>query len=230
MEIYAAQVDCIDQNIGKLVAKLKETGQFDNTLILFMSDNGCSAEGGPGGFSQGKKNAPIGTGLSYASVGLEWANVSDTPFCKFKQYTNQGGIATPFIAHWPAGISSKGETRQSIGHVIDIMPTLLEVSGAEYPERVDGKDIKPYEGVSLVPYFKSDSAAKERDLFWEHFGRKAVRRGDWKAVSAEKKTWQLYHLKDDPAELNDLSAKEPAKTTEFIELWQTWAKRCDVLK
>ena len=230
MEIYAAQVDCIDQNIGKLVAKLKETGQFDNTLILFMSDNGCSAEGGPGGFSQGKKNAPIGTGLSYASVGLEWANVSDTPFSKFKQYTNEGGTATPFIAHWPAGISSKGEKRQSLGHVIDIMPTLLEVSGAEYPKQVDGKDIKPYEGVSLVPYFKSDSAAKERDLFWEHYGRKAVRRGDWKAVSSDRKTWHLYNLKDDPTELNDLSSKEPEKTIQLKELWQTWAKRCDVLK
>lgn len=230
MEIYAAQVDSIDQNIGKLVAKLKEAGQFDNTLILFVSDNGCSAEGGPGGFDQGKKDAPIGTGLSYSSVGLEWANVSDTPFRKFKQYTNEGGIATPFIAHWPAGISSKGEIRQSLGHVIDIMPTLLEVSGAKYPNQVDGKDIKPYEGVSLVPYFKSDSAARERNLFWEHYGRKAVRRGDWKAVSSDRKTWQLYNLKDDPTEMNDLSAKEPAKMTEFEELWQAWAKRCDVLK
>jgi len=230
MEIYAAQVDCIDQNIGRLVAKLKETGQFDNTLILFLSDNGCSAEGGPGGFSKGKKDAPIGTGLSYASVGLEWANVSDTPFRKFKMHTHEGGTATPFIAHWPAGITNKGEIRKTVGHVIDVMPTLLDVAKADYPKQVAGKEIKPHEGVSLMPSFKSDAAGSERTLYWEHFGKKAVRRGDWKAVSGEKNTWHLYHLKDDPSELNDLAKNEPAKLKEFKELWQTWAKRCDVLK
>lgn len=207
MEIYAAQVDCIDRNVGKLVAKLKELGQFEDTLILFLSDNGCSAEGGPGGFSTGKKGAPLGSALSYASVGLEWANVSDTPFRKFKMYTHEGGIATPLIAHWPAVIKTKGELRHSAGHVIDIMPTLVEVSGAEYPEAIDGENIKPMEGLSLVTVFKSDAESPQRDLFWEHYGRNAVRRGDWKAVGSKKGPWELYNLKDDPTETYDLAEK-----------------------
>ncbi len=230
MEIYAAQIDSIDQNIGKLVGKLKELGQFDNTLILFLSDNGCSAEGGPGGFDRGEKDAPIGTALSYSSAGLEWANVSDTPYRQFKMFTHEGGIISPFIAHWPAGIEAKGEIRRTVGHVIDVMPTLLDVAKADYPKQVEGKDIKPYEGMSLIPSFKSDSIKSERVLYWEHYGRKAVRRGDWKAVSGGKNTWHLYHLKDDPGELADLAEKEPAKLVEFMELWQAWAKRCNVLK
>jgi arylsulfatase A-like enzyme len=230
MEIYAAQIDCIDQNVGKLIAKLRALGQLDNTLILFMSDNGCSAEGGPGGFDRGEKDAQIGTGLSYSSGGLEWANVSDTPYRNFKMFTHEGGIASPFIAHWPAGITSKGEIRKTVGHVIDVMPTLLDAGGAEYPKQVDSKEIKPYEGISLIPSFKSDTATSERVLYWEHYGKKAVRSGYWKAVSGEKNRWNLYHLKDDPSELNDLADKEPAKLEEFKELWQAWAKRCDVLK
>ena len=230
MEIYAAQVDCLDQNVGKLVAKLKELEQFENTLILFLSDNGCSSEGGPGGFSNGKKGAPIGTGLSHASAGLEWANASDTPFRKFKGHTREGGTASPLIAHWPAGISSRDELRQPVGHVIDLMPTLVEISGASYPESVGGKDIKPMEGVSLVPAFKSDSETLERNLFWEHYGRKAVRRGDWKAVGLNKGPWELYDLKNDPTEISDLAVKHPERTAELKASWQAWAERCDVLK
>jgi arylsulfatase len=230
MEIYAAQIDCIDQNVGKLVGKLKDLGQLDHTLILFLSDNGCSAEGGPGGFNQGEKDAPIGTGLSYSSAGLEWANVSDTPYRNYKMSTHEGGIASPFIAHWPAGITSNGEIRKTVGHVIDVMPTLLEVANATYPKQVAEKEIKPHEGVSLVPSFQADTVGPERVLYWEHFGKKAVRRGDWKAVSGGSKTWHLYHLKADPSELIDLAEKESAKLDEFKELWQTWANRCDVLK
>jgi arylsulfatase A-like enzyme len=230
MEIYAAQVDCIDQNVGKLVSKLKELGQFENTLIMFLSDNGCSAEGGPGGFSNGEKGAPIGTGLSHASAGLEWANASDTPFRKFKMHTHEGGTATPLIAHWPEGIPAKGELRRATGHVIDLMPTLVEVSGASYLESVGGKDIKPMEGKSLVPVFRSDSGITERDLFWEHLGKRAVRRGNWKAVGSKKDPWELYDLKTDPTETKDLAAGNPERIAELKALWQAWAKRCDVLK
>ncbi|MFK7850578.1 MAG: arylsulfatase [Akkermansiaceae bacterium] len=230
MEIYAAQVDCIDRNVGRLVAKLKELGQFENTLILFLSDNGCSAEGGPGGFSTGEKEAPLGSALSYASVGLEWANVSDTPFRKFKMDTHEGGITTPLIAHWPAGIKATGKLRRTPSHVIDIMPTLVEISGAEYPLTIKDKEIKPMEGMSLIPVFKSDAVGSQRDLFWEHFGKKAVRRGDWKAVGPKKGPWELYNLKDDPTETRDLAKKNPTKISELKDLWRAWAKRCDVLK
>ena len=229
MAVYAAQVDSIDQNVGKLVAKLKELGQFENTLILFLSDNGCSAEGGPGGFSRGKEGAPVGSPESYASVGLEWANVSDTPFRKFKTDTYEGGTATPLIAHWPAGISDKGGLRHQTGHVIDIMPTLVELSGAAYPEEAGGKAIVPMEGESLVSLFKNDSEAP-RELFWEHLGNKAVRSGDWKAVTRTDKPWKLYNLATDPTETRDLAKAEPGKATELAAIWKAWAKRCGVLE
>ncbi len=229
MAVYAAQVDCIDQNVGKLVAKLAALDQLDNTLILFLSDNGCSAEGGAGGFSRGKKGAPIGSPESYASVGLEWANASDTPFRKFKTDTYQGGIATPLIVSWPAGLQEKGGLRHQPGHVIDIMPTLVEIAEATYPETVGEKEINPMEGTSLVPLFKED-ATESRNLFWEHMGNKAVRQGDWKAVSRKGKPWELYNLKVDPTESNDLSAEDSTTTVQLTSIWLEWAERCDVKK
>ena len=220
---------CIDQNVGKLIAKLKELGQFENTLILFLSDNGCSSEGDTGGFSRGEKGAPIGSPSSYASVGLEWANASDTPFRKFKTYTHEGGIATQLIAQWPTGISEKGGLRHQPGHVIDIMPTLIELSGARYPKAIGEKTINPMEGESLLSRFKSDNGAPSRDIFWEHNGRRAARHGDWKAVGNKEK-WEFYNLKDDPTELNDLTKSDPEKLAELIALWDEWAQRCNVLK
>lgn len=230
--------------------KLKQLGQFENTLILFLSDNGCSAEGGPGGFSRGKPGAAIGTGLSYASVGLEWANASDTPFRKFKIDTHEGGIATPLVAHWPRGMA-KAATAQSRhgrlvhepGHVIDIMPTLLDVAGANYPKQVGDKTLLPLEGRSIQPLLRgeaavssnTDRAAKNpvavppvRPLFWEHQGNKAVRVGDWKAVAARGKPWELYNLAEDRAETRDVTAARPAKTSELAALWRDWADRCGV--
>jgi arylsulfatase A-like enzyme len=233
--VYAAQIDCTDQNAGRLVAKLKELGQFENTLILFLSDNGCSAEGGPGGFSRGKAGVPIGEGLSYASVGLEWANAADTPFRKFKIDTHEGGIATPLIAHWPAGIKVTAETGKLVhepGHVIDLMPTLLELAGAEYPDAFRGKPLLPLEGRSLKPLLTGEAAptAKQspRPLFWEHEGNKAVRLGDWKAVARGRGAWELYNLSDDRTETRNLASRRPAKTRELAALWDDWAARCGV--
>jgi arylsulfatase A-like enzyme len=227
MAVYAAQIDSIDQNVGRLIAKLKELGQFDNTLILFLSDNGCSAEGGPGGFSRGMPGAAIGTGLSYASAGLEWANVSDTPFRKFKMDTYEGGIATPLVVHWPAGIAARGELRHQVGHVIDLMPTLVELAGAEYPTELDGRPIQPMEGRSLLPAF-DDRPVDREGLFWEHQGNKAVRVGDWKAVTQGAGPWALYDLKTDRTELNDLATEQPQKLEQLVGLWQAWADRCGV--
>jgi len=229
MAVYAAQIDCIDQNAGRLVAKLKELNQFDNTLILFLSDNGCSAEGGPGGFSRGHPGAPIGTGLSYASAGLEWANACDTPFRKFKMDTYQGGIATPLVAHWPAGIAARGELRHDPGHIIDVMPTLVELAGATYPAEFRGNSILPREGRSLVPIFAaSDGLASTRVLCWEHQGNKAVRSGDWKAVAQGRGAWELFDLKTDRVETRNIAAQHPEKTRELAGLWQAWAARCGV--
>lgn len=229
MAIYAAQIDCIDQNVGRLVAKLKSLGQLENTLILFLSDNGCSAEGGPGGFSRGKEGAPIGTGLSYASVGLEWANAANTPLRKFKIDTHEGGIATPLIAHWPAGIAARGELRHGPGHVIDLMPTLLDVAGAGYPREHRGAPAIPPEGRSLVPSFSGlASAETQRALFWEHQGNRSVRRGDWKAVASGGDAWELYDLRGDRIESRDLAAQHPETVRDLTAAWRSWAERCGV--
>jgi arylsulfatase len=232
MEIYAAQIDCIDQNVGRLVARLKDLGQFDDTLILFLSDNGCSAEGGPGGFSRGEEGAPIGTGLSYASVGLEWANAADTPLRKFKMDTYEGGIASPLVAHWPAEIKTSRLVHEP-GHVIDLMPTLLDVAGATYPAEFNGRTILPTEGRSLKSLLTGETesppaAASPRPLFWEHQGNKAVRLGGWKAVAQGHGDWELYDLEHDRTETRNLAAQHPQKTRELAALWQAWAGRCGV--
>ena len=173
MSVYAAQIDCIDQNVGRLIDTLKELDVFDNTLILFLSDNGCSAEGGPGGFRRGDKKAAIGTATTYASAGLEWANVCDTPYRRFKMNTHEGGISTPLIAHWPRGISRRGELEWQSGHVIDLMPTCLDLAKADYPASRDGRPLVPLEGSSLVPAF--DKLAISRGpSFWEHPGNRAL--------------------------------------------------------
>jgi len=228
MEIYAAQISCIDENVGKLIARLKELGQYENTLFLFLSDNGCSAEGGPGGFSRGKQDAPIGTGLSYASVGLEWANANDTPFRKFKMDTREGGIASPLILHWPQGLQNENRLVAAPSHVIDIMPTLLEVAGATYPEKRGGKATIPLEGQSFANQFASTQAVADRELFWEHEGNQAIRRGDWKALRIKNGPWSLYNLKDDRTETNNLNQAHPEKTKELAAAWEAWAQRCGV--
>jgi len=240
MAVYAAQIDCIDQNIGRLVAKLEDLGQLENTCILFLSDNGCSAEGGPGGFRRGKPGAPIGTGLSYASVGLEWANAADTPLRKFKMATHEGGIATPLIAHWPAGMkihapssTPKGRLVHEPGHVIDLMPTLVELAGAVYPEEIKGRAILPAEGRSLAALITGEAerlpaGEVPRPLFWEHQGNKGVRLGNWKAVAEARGAWELYDLQSDRAEMHNLAADHPDKLDELIALWNAWAERCGV--
>ena len=231
MEIYAAQVDCIDQNLGRLIATLQEFGEFENTLILFLSDNGCSAEGGPGGFSRGIEGAEIGTGASYASVGLEWANAAVTPFRKFKIDTYEGGVATPLIAHWPARITDRGGLRHQPGHVIDIMPTLLDVAGATYPAESPAdsqRKLLQLEGRSLVPAF-ADQHIEREAIYWEHQGNKAIRIGDWKAVNPRAGSWELYDLSQDRTELHNLAAEHPEKLRELVQAWRQWAQRCGVM-
>lgn len=231
MEIYAAQIDAIDQNVGRLVDKLKQLEQFDNTLIVFLSDNGCSAEGGPGGFKRGRPGAPIGTALSYASLGLEWANAANTPLRNFKIETFEGGISTPLIAHWPKGIASPGTFVHRPGHVIDLMPTILELSGASYPTEVGGQELMPLPGQSFKALLTGSPASLEEDrpIFWEHQGNKAIRKGNWKAVAANGKDWQLYNLAADRTELNNLAQQNPELLHELTAQWQAWADRSGVV-
>jgi len=225
MAVYAAQIDCLDQGVGRVLAALEKLGQLDNTLIFFLADNGGCAEG----ISRGDPNAPIGTPASFESYRLPWANASNTPFRLFKHYVHEGGIATPLIVHWPAGIHARGEFRHQPGHVIDLLPTCADVAGATYPKQYRGRDILPAEGVSLVPAF-ANQPLRRQALYWEHEGNRAVRADDWKLVARGKNgPWELYNLKDDRSEIRNCAAEQPARVRRLAELWQNWAQRCQVL-
>ncbi|UCD52695.1 MAG: sulfatase-like hydrolase/transferase [Phycisphaerales bacterium] len=226
MAVYAAMVDRMDCNIGRLVKTLKEIGAFDNTLILFLSDNGGCAEGGLWGFN--REGEPIGSPQSYASYGLCWANASDTPFKRYKKWTHEGGIATPLIAHWPRIIQRQGKLVHEPGHVIDIMATCCDVTGATYPRTYGGHAITPLEGKSLLPLLKGNDRKGHDAIFWEHEGNRAVRQGKWKLVAAHREPWELYDLEADRTELHNLAERFPEKVSELKSLYRSWAKRCGV--
>lgn len=233
MAVYAAMIHSMDQGIGRIVDKLKTTDQLDNTLILFLSDNGACSENGPFGWDKKDKQlANLGSQASHSSYGFGWSNASNTPFREHKHWTHEGGIRTPLIACWPAAISGQNELRSQIGHVIDLMPTLMEVAGAEYPKTVAGQTIYPYQGVSLRPAF--DDQPIDRDaLFWEHETNAAVRQGQWKLVAKERNSpndpWELYDIDQDPTETADLAQKHPDQVKAMAALWEKWAKENDVL-
>ncbi len=233
-EIYAAQVDRMDQNIGRVIAKLKKSGQYDNTVIIFLSDNGCSNEVGMFGFNFDKykiSNYPEWkrTGGWSVSQGQAWANVSNVPFRMYKKNAHQGGIATPLIINWPANIKKKGMVSKQVGHLIDIMPTLAELGQAKYPSTYKKRTIAPEEGISMVKYLKQPEANNSRTLFWEHLGNCAIREGDFKLVKEyPQKEWDLYNLKTDPNELINLADQMPDIVKEMDKKYQAWAARAFV--
>jgi arylsulfatase len=242
MEVYAAMIDCMDQGIGRIVDSLRQTGQLDNTLILFLQDNGGNYEAtgrqgtatradapslpalGPGFIETStipkrtRDGWPVlqGTGVmpgpadTYIAYGRNWANVSNTPFREYKHFVHEGGIATPLIAHWPAHITRRGELEKQPAHLIDLMATCVDLSGAAYPKVFAGHPIEP--------------------IFWEHEGNRAVREGQWKLVAkGPAGAWELYDMDDDRTEMHDLSSSEPARTHEMIGKWEAWAKRAHVI-
>lgn len=220
MAIYSAMIDRMDRNIGRVVEKLKQMGQFENTLILFLSDNGgCHTTpvfkhltGTPGGPN------------SFPCYGYMGATVSNVPFRKYKQFIHEGGIATPFIAHYPRMIRP-GRINPQPGHIIDIMPTLVDLCQAQYPSERNGKAIKPLPGISLRPALEGKPLNRTDPLYWEHVGNRGVRIGDWKLVAAKPGLeWELYNLKDDRTELNDLSDTLPEKKQQLLQIYEKWAK------
>jgi arylsulfatase A-like enzyme len=238
MAVFAAMVTCMDRNIGRIVDDLKTQGELDNTLILFLSDNGACAEWDPFGFdsTSGPKNilhtgdqlATMGSAATYHSYGSGWANAGNTPFRLYKHYCHEGGIRTPFIAHWQKGIAAKGEYRDQPSHLIDVMATCAELSQAKYPTTRDGHAITPMEGVSLTTAFANQPLKREL-LAWEHEQNRAIRVGDWKLVAQANAAWELYDLAADPTEMNNLAATKPDRVTELATKWDDWAKRCQVL-
>jgi arylsulfatase len=225
MAIYAAMIDRIDQNIGKLLEKLKETGKLDNTLILFASDNGANAENAEGNFAKKGSN---GTGLPgtvayWSSLKENWANVSNTPYRLFKNNSYEGGICTPFIAYWPSEIKSKGTIINQPFHFVDVMATFKDITGATYPTSFRNQSIIPIQGESFLPsLLGKNQPQRSKPFFWQWAKGKAIRLGDWKAV-ANKDVWALYNMKVDRNETNDLKISNPEKFNELLKLYNDWA-------
>ncbi|NQU51648.1 MAG: arylsulfatase [Bacteroidetes bacterium] len=252
-EVFAAMIDHVDQGVGRIVDLLETKGIIDNTLILFLSDNGGDMLEHPDGYigTTGKPWAymryvplftrdgrpviagdipgiKLGADNTYGGYGTKWAMLSNTPFRKFKKYTYEGGIATPLIAFWPQGIKARNELRHQPAHVIDIMATCLEVSGIDYPDFFKENEIKPLDGKSLVPMFRKDTTLHDA-LFWEHHGNKGIRKGKWKLVSSYDHKWELYDLEKDRSETTDCAEEHPEIVNQLALLYDDWASKSDVL-
>ena len=218
MSIHAAMVDRMDQEIGRVIAQLKAMGAYENTLILFASDNGASAEIMVRGDGH-DQSAPMGSAKSFLCLGPGWSSSSNTPFRRHKTWVHEGGISTPLIAHWPAGIKARGELRHTPGHLVDIMPTVLELTGTKQPATIKGFAVPPAPGRSLVAAFARDVTVPHDFFWWEHEGNRAIRAGDWKLVTLAKGEWELYNLATDRGEIQNLAAKNPAKAKELEAMW-----------
>ena len=225
MSIYAAMIDRIDQNIGKLLKKLKETGKLDNTLILFASDNGSCAENYEKKIGTKNGKGEMGTLAYWASVGQDWANVNNTPYRFFKNDSYEGGICTPFIAWWPKTIQQKGSVNNQLLHFVDIMATFKDLTGATYPTNFRNQEIVPMQGESFLPALKGQTLKeRQKPIFWQWAKGKAIRVGNWKAVYI-KGFWSLYDMKTDRNETADLKEKYPEKFQELVKLYDEWAAK-----
>lgn len=221
MAVYAAMVDRMDRNIGRILNKLRELKVEDNTLVMFLSDNGgCPYE------RNKTKDIPPGPAESYRTYDSPWANVSNTPFRLYKRFNHEGGNSTPFIARWPAVIKKGGAITQQVGHIIDVMATCLDVAGEQYPSQYKGHKITGLEGKSLLPIFEGRWREGHDVLFWEFMRNKAVRKGKWKLVTVGDNPWELYDMQSDRTELNNLAGTMPEKVSELAGLYDAWAKRC----
>ena len=220
MAVHAAMVDRMDQEIGRVLQQIREMGMFDNTLVFFLSDNGASAEIMVRGDDH-DPNAAFGSAATFLCLGPGWSTTANTPFRRHKTWVHEGGISTPLIVHWPARIKSPGEVRHNSGHVIDIVPTILEVAGSHPPATWDNEKVPAPPGHSLAPVFWSDNSVTHDYLWWLHEGNRALRVGDWKIVAANKEaSWDLYDLSKDRAETVNLAGQMPDKVNELSQLWE----------
>ncbi|WP_442512190.1 arylsulfatase [Novipirellula sp. SH528] len=226
MAIYAGMIDCVDQNVGKIVTALKEMDVYENTLIVFLHDNGGDVSGGPMGKNE-TKGTP-GTAESLVHYGKCWANASDTPFRKHKGLVHEGGTATPLIAHWPNGINASmiGKIAAEPAHLIDLMATFVDITGAAYPKTFKGHKIIPMEGESLLPILQAEPFHRDAPIFFEHMGNRGIRLDQWKLVAVRGKPWELYDMQADRTELNNMAAQMPKMVEAMKTLYQDWADRC----
>jgi arylsulfatase A-like enzyme len=220
MAVHAAMVECMDREIGRILGALKQAGQWDNTLIVFLSDNGASAEIMVRGDGH-DPHAECGTGATFLSIGPGWSSLCNTPFRRHKTWVHEGGIRTPFIAHWPKGMKAKGELRRTPGHVIDFVPTVLELATGKPPTKPATAGAPDFAGKSLVPAFAQDVTVPRTSIWWQHEGNRALRQGDWKIVAAGNESfWELYDLATDPTESKNLAQAHPDKVRALAAAWQ----------
>lgn len=242
MALFAAMVEHVDRGVGMIVEHLKATEQFDDTLIMLLSDNGACYEWGPYGFDErsrqgvtilhtGENLRKMGGPGTYHSYGSGWANLGNTPFRLYKHFTHEGGSATPFIAHWPNGISNDGQWVRERGHIIDVMPTLRAAAGADYPTGFAGRSVQPEEGLNLLPVINGESLPG-RTLYFEHQAARAIIQGDWKAVWGKRMphpiNWELYNLRNDRSETTDLASDNPEIVHRLASEWEDYAIRTGI--
>jgi arylsulfatase len=229
MEVYAAMVDRLDQGVGRVLDALRETGAEHNTLVLFLSDNGGCATlpQDREGMRAYNQDLP-GGGHTYDFCGPGWGWAQCTPFRRWKTWNYEGGIATPLIARWPAAIAAGGITHQ-VGHIVDVMPTLLELAVTTYPQQFHGRDILPYEGLSLVPIFEGRQRQGHAALCWALTGNRAIRQGNWKLVRpAGEDHWELYNMQTDRTETANVADRHPERVAQLAALWNDWARQVEV--
>lgn len=216
MAIHAAMIDRMDQEIGRVLEQLKAMNQFEDTLIVFLSDNGASAEIMVRADGH-DATAPAGSGKSYLCLGPGWSTVCNTPFRRHKTWVHEGGIRTPFIAHWANGKFAKNSLNKTLGHVVDVVPTLLDLAGVE-TESVRGVLARP--GRSIAPLFSGKAMPRSKTIWWLHEGNRALRTDNWKIVAAKDEPWSLYDMENDPAETSDLAEVDAVRVAEMKALWQ----------
>ncbi|MHC4398713.1 MAG: sulfatase-like hydrolase/transferase [Planctomycetota bacterium] len=249
MAVYAAQVHCLDRNIGRILTAVERSGAGDNTLVMFLSDNGAAKDGGlapadetfnpfvhrpdwrvDGGKIRAGSSLSVmpGPGDTFAAYGPAWANLSNTPFRQYKWSAYEGGINSPCIVYWPAVIKNGNRITRHVGQVMDIVPTCLEAAEVDYPVSFQNRRLLSLEGRSLVPIFEDRPSPRDEALLW-YVGSRAVRMGRWKLVSADERSgWELYDLETDGTELNDLSADQPERVREMVDAYKRWAARVGV--
>lgn len=231
MAVHAAMIDRMDQGIGQVLGALRRMGAEKNTLVLFLSDNGASAEALDSWPNPSRGHTPgsvIGTKESHRCLEVGWANAANTPFREHKMWVHEGGISTPLIACWPAGIAARGGLTNQVGHIIDLMPTFLDLAKTTYPPKFAERSLAPLPGKSLVPVFRGESIGP-RTLGWEHEGNRAFRVGDWKLVAPWKGDWELYDLAHDRTECQNLASANRARVADLAAGWQKWADEVGVI-